>query len=678
MSTGGITPPHQPSVNTASNGDSSVEETSGHTTISPQKQIPRARGKTPNTTLAHRTASPVNIPPELNAHAQKKRQLINTHQQAHQQHAGLIDQKAVLTHLPALHQQLLSGTKPSNLPYNVVFVADNGERTGVIPPDQSLKEQPEKETFLKNQLKAEVASLEKHFTPERQIALNEQLEKMDQLLAVCSVELEAFGIQAPPPNLQPRSAYLDIELLTGFPRSKPEEPRSSSRPKTNDDQHFLLSPQQKAEALDAAPDIKVAAPALQPSRLKNTGDLSKEWLAFYCDGNKTIPKQLWTLNKIRSFSEEQLEDEHSYIQLLFPNTEPSKVNKEAPILTPAMIHQVRNSSELQQEVEKSLDTMLGFWGLKRKGNAIEVIPNSPRQHQKWCLDDNNHNHLRVSRVLYFLKDCGYGTCALNLESKLNEHRTRNGIPVNPHWLKAVGKPVHERQPPIATAATRASAIRASATRTSATRTSATRTSATRTSTTRPPTRVRQNTSSNPERAIKSYKDYMTEFPYSACRNKSKIMFYDRMKPNYEFTNFYTPPKPLLIDGHHWKTTEHYFQACKFTVDSPDWKNIQSLPTARLVYDYLHPPGKPSLLISMTYLEWNKIKDQVMLHAIRAKAEQDSTFSESLLKTGNLPLFEDSPKDSYWGIGESKAGENRLGAMLMQIRDELRAGRRLEE
>jgi predicted NAD-dependent protein-ADP-ribosyltransferase YbiA (DUF1768 family) len=35
------------------------------------------------------------------------------------------------------------------------------------------------------------------------------------------------------------------------------------------------------------------------------------------------------------------------------------------------------------------------------------------------------------------------------------------------------------------------------------------------------------------------------------------------------------------------------------------------------------------------------------------------------------LIENSPKDSYWGIGKNKDGQNWLGKFLMKLREELR-------
>ena len=44
--------------------------------------------------------------------------------------------------------------------------------------------------------------------------------------------------------------------------------------------------------------------------------------------------------------------------------------------------------------------------------------------------------------------------------------------------------------------------------------------------------------------------------------------------------------------------------------------------------------------------------------------------DKLLATENRHLYENSPYDYYWGIGKEHTGKNRLGELLMQVRDEL--------
>ncbi|MGB1270465.1 MAG: NADAR family protein [Endozoicomonas sp.] len=196
------------------------------------------------------------------------------------------------------------------------------------------------------------------------------------------------------------------------------------------------------------------------------------------------------------------------------------------------------------------------------------------------------------------------------------------------------------------------------------------------------------TSSKSEHPIPSSQDNM-QVGYMNFKGKDSsthVGFYDRNKPYYEFTNFWAPTKPLKIDGHTWRTSEHYFQACKFKRGSEEWNNICNNKTVSLsgkTYDLTHPSNVFSYIraiikvkrkaLQYTPDQWENIKEQVMLNALRAKAEQSPKFRELLVKTGKLPLFETSDKDEYWGTGKDHNGQNRLGVLLMKVRDELNAG-----
>ena len=71
--------------------------------------------------------------------------------------------------------------------------------------------------------------------------------------------------------------------------------------------------------------------------------------------------------------------------------------------------------------------------------------------------------------------------------------------------------------------------------------------------------------------------------------------------------------------------------------------------------------------------WNDIKVSVMEELLRLKLEQNPYVKKKLLETGNYYIVEDSPKDSFWGWGPNRDGENQLGKLWMKLRDELREG-----
>ena len=70
-------------------------------------------------------------------------------------------------------------------------------------------------------------------------------------------------------------------------------------------------------------------------------------------------------------------------------------------------------------------------------------------------------------------------------------------------------------------------------------------------------------------------------------------------------------------------------------------------------------------------------------AIKTKFEQNLDMKKKLLATDNAFLAEANPNDKIWGIGLDEAtarqtfsgewpGENLLGWILMEVRDELRS------
>ena len=45
--------------------------------------------------------------------------------------------------------------------------------------------------------------------------------------------------------------------------------------------------------------------------------------------------------------------------------------------------------------------------------------------------------------------------------------------------------------------------------------------------------------------------------------------------------------------------------------------------------------------------------------------------KKLLQSGDREIVEDSWRDSYWGWGEDRKGENMLGKLWMEVRKEIR-------
>lgn len=61
----------------------------------------------------------------------------------------------------------------------------------------------------------------------------------------------------------------------------------------------------------------------------------------------------------------------------------------------------------------------------------------------------------------------------------------------------------------------------------------------------------------------------------------------------------------------------------------------------------------------------------MLCGLRAKFSRPD-LRERLLATAPAMLIEAAPRDYHWGCGARGTGKNRLGMLLMRVRDELAA------
>ena len=62
----------------------------------------------------------------------------------------------------------------------------------------------------------------------------------------------------------------------------------------------------------------------------------------------------------------------------------------------------------------------------------------------------------------------------------------------------------------------------------------------------------------------------------------------------------------------------------------------------------------------------------MFDAVLAKFTQNPDIARKLLSTGDAYLIEHTKNDSYWADGGDGSGKNRLGEVLMAVRDSLRA------
>lgn len=63
-------------------------------------------------------------------------------------------------------------------------------------------------------------------------------------------------------------------------------------------------------------------------------------------------------------------------------------------------------------------------------------------------------------------------------------------------------------------------------------------------------------------------------------------------------------------------------------------------------------------------DWEEIKDEVMLQALRMKFSQNPEIAKELLATGDAIIIEHTRNDVYWADGGDGSGKNKLGLLLM--------------
>lgn len=143
-----------------------------------------------------------------------------------------------------------------------------------------------------------------------------------------------------------------------------------------------------------------------------------------------------------------------------------------------------------------------------------------------------------------------------------------------------------------------------------------------------------------------------------------IYFYSSSQSFFEFSNF--SPHGIEMNGAWWPTVEHYFQAMKFS----DEAYRERIRRARLPKD-AKTLGRTRDLPILP--DWDTQREDVMLGAIRQKFGTHKELRQMLLDTGEEELVENAPMDFYWGCGRSGTGQNKLGKILMRVRDELRTG-----
>lgn len=127
------------------------------------------------------------------------------------------------------------------------------------------------------------------------------------------------------------------------------------------------------------------------------------------------------------------------------------------------------------------------------------------------------------------------------------------------------------------------------------------------------------------------------------------------------------PISMEVDGksYDFPTVEHYYQAMKFYADDERFhtvKNLKNPDDARLITKTPeYKTGRRS--------DFDINKFAIMEKGLRAKFLQNPQAAEMLKNTGDAVLIKSCTVCYKCGFGEG-SGENRMGKILMKIREEL--------
>lgn len=140
-----------------------------------------------------------------------------------------------------------------------------------------------------------------------------------------------------------------------------------------------------------------------------------------------------------------------------------------------------------------------------------------------------------------------------------------------------------------------------------------------------------------------------------------VEFYSTKAKYGEFSNF--AAFGFHVDGQFYRTSEHYFQVMKFE-DEAYREKIRETKSP-MIAARLGRSRKVKIRE-----DWEEVKVDVMREALQAKFAEHAELRELLLSTGDEPLVEAAARDYFWGVGKDGTGQNWLGKLLMELREQL--------
>ncbi len=154
---------------------------------------------------------------------------------------------------------------------------------------------------------------------------------------------------------------------------------------------------------------------------------------------------------------------------------------------------------------------------------------------------------------------------------------------------------------------------------------------------------------------------MTKYPHNnACKETDDGVYFYTPK-HYCLDNF--AAFSIDIWGKTFATSEHAYQWKKYEVSAPEIAMQILTATSPNAVKKISDAHKADVA-----KDFDKLA--VMEEVLQAKLAQHEKVRKVLKETGEKTIYENSPTDEYWGVGEDGNGQNQLGELWMKLRNEL--------
>jgi hypothetical protein len=146
------------------------------------------------------------------------------------------------------------------------------------------------------------------------------------------------------------------------------------------------------------------------------------------------------LDQILGWSNDDWEQDHSFIQWAFPTNKPSMFNPEAPVLTNEEISIIQSDPHTQEALGVIYHRWLRFCGLRQGDSGLQFGTSEFPKGNPVVWGRFNHNWLRITRVLHSLRLLGRSDRAEEFFDFLTQHWEMFPDNNRLFWSRAMERP----------------------------------------------------------------------------------------------------------------------------------------------------------------------------------------------------------------------------------------------